>query len=330
MPTRLGRMAMAAALASLAWAAAAPGSAVAEPAPTPQAKAKARAKLVKLNEQADKVVEEYNQATESYQKAKKKYDALNAEVGRKGVQADALRRDLAAVAVSNYQFGEFAGWQRFVVEGTPEATLGGMAALDQMAQDRAAKLRAFEATTKDLRDRRNDAKTVLAETDAARDKVRGQKTEVEKLIAEQTKILRKLGAFRSGNPNSTGLKYTGPASGNALAALQFAFAQVGKPYRYGATGPGSYDCSGLTQAAWRAAGVGIPRTTYTQWSWGASRRVSLDKLRPGDLLFSRGLGHMGMYAGNGKMVHAPQTGDVVKVVDLDDYWRARLLGAIRP
>jgi cell wall-associated NlpC family hydrolase len=58
--------------------------------------------------------------------------------------------------------------------------------------------------------------------------------------------------------------------------------------------------------------------------------VPLDDLQPGDLLFSKGLGHMGMYAGNGKMIHSPQTGDVVKVVSLDDYWRNRLLGAIRP
>ncbi|MGW4800129.1 C40 family peptidase, partial [Nonomuraea sp. NPDC004297] len=78
------------------------------------------------------------------------------------------------------------------------------------------------------------------------------------------------------------------------------------------------------------AGVTLPRTTYTQWSWGAGRRVDLDAVKPGDLLFSRGLGHMGIYAGGGKMVHAPQTGDVVKVVDLDDYWRGRLVGAVRP
>ncbi|MFG1689042.1 NlpC/P60 family protein [Nonomuraea sp. NPDC049269] len=322
-------MAVAGALA-LGVLAATPSGAVAAPTPTPQARAKAKAKLVKLNERADKVVEQYNQATETYKKAKEKYDTLNAEVGRKGVQADVLRRDLAAVAVNSYQFGDFAGWQRFLVDSSPEATLSGMATLDQMAQARAAKLSAFEATTKDLRDRRTDAKSVLAEADDARDKVRGQKTEVEKLVAEQTKILRKLGAFQAGDPNSTGIKYTGAASGNARIALQFAFAQIGKPYQWGGTGPSSYDCSGLTQAAWRAAGVELTRTTYTQWSWGANRRVSLDELQPGDLLFSKGLGHMGMYAGNGKMIHAPQTGDVIKVSDLDDYWRARLLGAVRP
>ncbi|MET7336618.1 NlpC/P60 family protein [Nonomuraea sp. NPDC005650] len=324
MPTRLGRTAAVAALSVLALAAT-PVVAVAEPSP-----AKARAKLVKLNEQADQVVERYNQATEAYKKAKKKYDALNTELGLKDARAGALRDDLVRLAVSDYQFGPMRGWERFAGQADPRAILNSLASFQEMTQARAAKIRAYQAATKELRDRRNDAKTTLAEADSARDKVSDEKSKVEKLIAEQTKLLRRLGAFNTGDPNSPGIKYTGPASGNARAALQFAFAQVGKPYRFGGTGPGSYDCSGLTQAAWRQAGVELPRTTWTQWSWGSARRVPLNALQPGDLLFSKGLGHMGMYAGNGKMVHAPQTGDVIKVVNLDDYWRARLLGAVRP
>jgi cell wall-associated NlpC family hydrolase len=305
--------------------AATPGAAVAEPSP-----AKARAKLVKLNEQADQVVERYNQATEAYKKAKKKYDTLNTELRLKDARAGALRDDLVRLAVNDYQFGPLRGWERFAGQADPQAILNGMASFQEMTESRAAKIRAYEAATKELRDRRNDAKTTLAEADTARDKVSDEKSKIEKLIAEQTKLLRRLGAFKTGDPNSAGIKYTGPASGNARVALQFAFAQVGKPYRFGGTGPGSYDCSGLTQAAWRQAGVELPRTTWTQWSWGSARRVPLNALQPGDLLFSKGLGHMGMYAGNGKMVHAPQTGDVIKVVDLDDYWRTRLLGAVRP
>lgn len=322
--TRLGRAAVAVTLAAVA-AVSIPGVASADPSP-----AKARARLVKLNERADEVVEQYNQATEAHKKAKQKYDALNAEVARKNAQADGLRKDLVSAVVSDYQSGPLTTWGRFVADGTPDEVLSGMAALEQISRARAAKLAAFQATTKDLRARRDEARAVLAEADAARDKVRAEKAKVDKLVKAQTKLLRRLGAFRAGDPNSAGIRYTGSASGNARLALQFAFAQVGKPYQYGAEGPNSYDCSGLTQAAWRTAGVELPRTTWTQWAWGASRRVSLDALQPGDLLFSKGLGHMGMYAGNGKMVHAPQTGDVVKVVDLDDYWRTRLLGAVRP
>ncbi|MEO3871150.1 NlpC/P60 family protein [Nonomuraea sp. B12E4] len=322
MPTRLGGTAL---TVALALTLANPAPAVADPSP-----AQARARLVKLNERADQVVERYNQATETYKKAKKKYDMLNAEVGRQGAAADALREDLVEVAVSDYQSNAYAGWQRFAFQGEPEATLSGLATLEQLAEARAAKLRAFQAATKDLRDRRNDAKEVLTEADDARDKIRGEQAEIDKLIKEQTKLARRLGVFRTGDPDSPGIEYSGPASGNARTALEFAFAQVGKPYRFGGTGPGSFDCSGLTQAAWRAAGVSIPRTTWTQWSWGAGRRIPLDAIQPGDLLFSKGLGHMGMYAGDGKMVHAPQTGDVIKIVDLDDYWRNRLVGAIRP
>ncbi|MGW5687939.1 C40 family peptidase [Nonomuraea sp. NPDC003754] len=303
------------------------GGALAAPPPTiPEA----RARLVKLNERADQMVEKYNQATETHRKAKKKYDSLNAGLKAKGARVDALRQSLVTVAVNRYQYGDPTGWGHLFVQGEPQAMLGSLASIEQMAQTSTAELAAFEAATKELREQRVAAKTALTEADAARDRVRGEKAKVDNLVRDQTKLLRRLGAFKQGNPTSTGVTYTGSASGNARLALQFAYAQIGKPYRYGATGPGSYDCSGFTQASWRVAGVELPRTTWDQWSWGADRRVSLDELQPGDLLFSKGLGHMGMYAGNGKMVHAPQTGDVVKVVDLDDYWRNRLLGAVRP
>ncbi|RVX38697.1 NlpC/P60 family protein [Nonomuraea polychroma] len=319
-----GRTAAALALASVALATT-PGTALADPSP-----AQARAKLVKLNEQADQLVEKYNRATETYKTAKKKYDVLKAELAGKDARADALRRDLVTVAVNDYKFGPFGTWAPMAAPSDPGAMLGTMASLDEMARARAAKVRAYEATIEELRDRHDRAETVLAQAESARAKVRAEQAKVDKMVTEQTKLMRRLGVFRTGNPDSPGIQYTGPASGNAREALEFAFAQVGKPYRYGGTGPGSFDCSGLVQAAWRSAGVSLPRTTYDQWSWGAGRRVPLDKAEPGDLLFSRGLGHMGMYAGNGKMVHAPQTGDVVKIVDLDDYWRTRLLGAVRP
>ncbi|WP_245657615.1 C40 family peptidase [Herbidospora mongoliensis] len=298
------------------------GSAVADPPPTiPQA----RAKLVKLNERADEIVEKYNRATEAYKKAGKKHQRLNAELKRQSATADVLRDNLAGLAVNTYQYGGMDPWGSFMDSGG-----GSMALVSQMALTAEAELAAFEVATRELRERRDAAKTVLAEAKAAQAEIRTERAKVEKLKTQQTALLRRLGAFRVGNPDSVGITYTGPASGNARAALQFGFAQVGKPYQFGATGPGSYDCSGFTQASWRAAGVQLPRTTYEQWAWGATRRVSLDELQPGDLLFSKGLGHMGMYAGDGKMVHSPQTGDVVKVVDLDDYWRTRLLGAVRP
>ena len=95
-------------------------------------------------------------------------------------------------------------------------------------------------------------------------------------------------------------------------ALRFARAQLGKPYVYGGTGPNAYDCSGLTQRSWRAAGVSIPRTTYEQAHVGSY--VPLSQIQVGDLvLFYPDASHVGIYAGNGEVVVAPHSGAVVKV-----------------
>lgn len=96
-------------------------------------------------------------------------------------------------------------------------------------------------------------------------------------------------------------------------AVAFALAQIGKPYVWGATGPAAYDCSGLTQASWKAAGVAIPRTTYQQVRIGQA--VTYAQAAPGDLIFPfADLSHVVMYLGNGQVVQAPQTGETVNVV----------------
>ncbi|MEU3605234.1 NlpC/P60 family protein [Streptomyces sp. NPDC035033] len=106
-------------------------------------------------------------------------------------------------------------------------------------------------------------------------------------------------------------------TGRASAAISFARAQLGKPYIWGATGPSGYDCSGLTQAAWRAAGVSLPRTTYTQIN--AGRRVSRSELAPGDLVFFySGISHVGLYIGGGQMIHAPRPGAPIRIAPIDE------------
>ncbi|MFF4417342.1 NlpC/P60 family protein [Streptosporangium sp. NPDC001559] len=301
------------------------GSAAAKPKPTV---AQTKQKLAKLNEQADQLVEKYNQAGEKWKRARKKYADLNADLSKQAAKVAGLRDDLVTMAVTTYQGGAI-GWPNLVGEVNPNLVLSGLATADQISASRAESLHAFDEANKTLRDNRDKAKQALADADQTRDELADEKEKVEKMIKIQTKVLRDLGTFRPGDPNSTGMQYNGSASGNARAALTFAFAQLGKPYRYGGTGPDSWDCSGFVQASWRSGGVSLPRTTWEQWSWGAKRKVSLSDLQPGDLLFSQGLGHVGLYAGNGKIIHAPQTGDVVKVVPLSSYG-GRLVGAVRP
>ncbi|MEU9354306.1 NlpC/P60 family protein [Streptomyces griseoloalbus] len=119
----------------------------------------------------------------------------------------------------------------------------------------------------------------------------------------------------AGTSESSGSATTPPADSSYAAkagkALAFARAQVGKPYVWGATGPGSYHCSGLTQGAWKAAGVTIPRTTYDQVDAGTT--VPVSQAQPGDLVFFYDdITHVGIYIGNGMMIHAPKPGTYVR------------------
>lgn len=117
--------------------------------------------------------------------------------------------------------------------------------------------------------------------------------------------------------------------GRGRVAVRWALGQLGKPYRWGATGPDAYDCSGLVMRAWQHAGVTLPRTSQAQWRSGP--HVSRGHLRPGDLVFFEpgptGPGHVGLYLSRGRMVEAPHTGAVVRVSGID---RPDYLGAVRP
>jgi peptidoglycan DL-endopeptidase CwlO len=131
--------------------------------------------------------------------------------------------------------------------------------------------------------------------------------------AAEQKAKEEAAAKDSGSSSDSGSTSTSDSaySTKAEKALAFARAQIGKPYVWGATGPDSYDCSGLTQAAWKAAGVSLPRTTYDQVNAGTT--VSLADAQPGDLVFFYDdISHVGIYIGNGMMIHAPKPGAYVR------------------
>ncbi|MGW8557030.1 NlpC/P60 family protein [Streptomyces tubercidicus] len=131
------------------------------------------------------------------------------------------------------------------------------------------------------------------------------------------------GALHEALRGMPGGAHGGPAAAAAQApnpraarAVSFAYSALGKPYVWGATGPSGYDCSGLTQAAWKAGGVALPRTTYTQISSGP--RVARSQLAPGDLVFFySGISHVGLYIGDGQMIHAPHPGAPVRIAPID-------------
>ncbi|MFD7491975.1 NlpC/P60 family protein [Streptomyces sp. NPDC059832] len=129
-----------------------------------------------------------------------------------------------------------------------------------------------------------------------------------------------------GTGTGTGTGSDSGATAKAEKVLAFARAQLGKPYVWGATGPASYDCSGLTQAAWKSAGVDIPRTTWDQVKIGT--RVATADLRPGDLVFFYDdISHVGIYKGDGMMIHAPKPGANVRE---ESIYYMPIYGSVRP
>ncbi|MFF9283735.1 C40 family peptidase [Streptomyces griseosporeus] len=182
------------------------------------------------------------------------------------------------------------------------------------ARELLAKLTAEEKARLAAIEKRKQEEAARKAAELARQQQAEQQRQEEAAAAQQEQ--------QSGASSGTGTSGTSGTSGGTSAsdssyatkadkALAFARAQVGKPYVWGATGPDSYDCSGLTQAAWKAAGVDLPRTTYDQVNAGTT--VPLSQAQPGDLVFFYDdVTHVGLYIGNGMMIHAPKPGAYVR------------------
>lgn len=302
-----------------------PAGAAVKPSPT-----EVRKKLDKLNEQVDQIVEKYNQAKEDLKAAKAKLKAAKSAATRELASYEQMRKRLAEMAASAYKNGEMNDVAGFLGTGDPQAVLDQTAVLSHLARNRSSEISVFLTAAQRLQRQQAQAQSAYNEVNERTKDLREQREKVEKAIAKQRKALREAGVSDPSAPPSGGGggDYDGPASGPARKALEYAYAQIGKPYQYGAEGPNSFDCSGLTMKAWAAAGVGIPRTTYTQYA--ATKRVAKANLQPGDLVFFSGLGHMGLYVGGGKMVHSPSTGKTVQVVDITSgYYLSNYYGAGR-
>lgn len=152
--------------------------------------------------------------------------------------------------------------------------------------------------------------TVLGQPGHAADVTGPQRRELRQIRTPADGSLDALSAALAGGGGARAV------SPRAARAVRFAQAAIGSPYGWGATGPHAYDCSGLAQAAWRAAGVALPRTTYAQA--GAGRGVPGDQLLPGDLVFFHpGFSHVGICVGDGRMIHMPRPGGTVQLATID-------------
>ncbi|WP_046779202.1 C40 family peptidase [Streptomyces yangpuensis] len=332
------------ALAGAATATAFEGTSQAAPRPTP---AQVKTEVDRLYEEAEAANERYNGAKEQADEAERALTGLRDEAARKTDQLNTARSALGSLAASQYRSGSLGTAAQLALADDPQEYLTQASFISRAGHRNAAGITAVRRKLDELAKLRERASGRLTDLRSRRDELAAHKTEAEEKLAAAKRLLDRLTAEEraayeaqsSGTVSSaaapSGAASAGPVAAappppadgsRAARAVAFAYGAIGKPYVWGATGPGSFDCSGLTQAAWRSAGVSLPRTTYTQIN--AGRRVSRDQLAPGDLVFFySGITHVGLYVGNGQMIHAPRPGSTVRLAPVDSMPWA---GASRP
>jgi peptidoglycan DL-endopeptidase CwlO len=305
--------------------------AVAGAAPQPTVN-QVRHKLARLMSVQDQAVQQYDQAVQVLAAARQRLALVNREVAGDRARFQAMRTQIAQVAAAAYENGNLTSFGALLTASDPRAILARASILEHLSSDRAAEMNSVITAARQYATAQQTAHRTEVAVAALQKQCLARKKAIAAAVARQRALLAQLTAQQRAALSvggTTTATYAGPTSTLAGKAIAFAYGQLGKPYVWGATGPGSYDCSGLVQAAWAAAGVAIPRTTFEQWA--ALPHMPMSAIQPGDLVFFDGIGHVAIYVGNNMIIDAPQPGQVVEKLSLSSPWYASTLdGAARP
>jgi len=298
-------------------------------APAQPNKDEVKAQVDKLLEEQEQAAEKYNGAKEKADQLRKQADQLQDQVARGQEQLTELASGLAAVAGDQYRHAGVDPSMQLMLSSNPDQYLAQASSFDQAASTQAETLKSLEDQQRRLNQQKQEAATVLAELDSSTQALNDAKNDVKSKLEQAQKLLSQLSAAdRSAILRGTGAASRGVdradlanlpmAGGYAGVAVQKAMDKRGSAYVWGATGPSTFDCSGLMVWAYAQAGVSLPRTSQSQATVGANVGTDWHNAQPGDLvIYYPDRHHVGMYIGNGLVVHAPRTGDVVKVMAAD-------------
>ncbi|ORT58880.1 C40 family peptidase [Streptomyces sp. CB03238] len=326
-------------------------AAYAAPTPPPPPVTSASGKsLEEVRREIDTLYRQAASATDAYNLAEERAKKQSAEIVKLAqaiVDGQARIEDLkmraGAAARAQYRNGGIPDEARLVLTDDPQLFLSGVGRLQQgqkATKDLLAELKQRQA---DLEAYTKDASAHWTRLEANRVQQARTKKQIETKIAaakrlesqlesEERERLLQLERDEQAEAQTAWLgsgvlkEIGGNASPQGKKAVEFATAQLGKPYVWGAEGPGSYDCSGLTSQAWAAAGTGIPRTSQEQWR--LLPRIDVKDMRPGDLIiYHADASHVGLYIGDGAIIHAPRPGRNVTVAGAGSM---AILGVVRP
>lgn len=320
------------ALAGAATATGFDGTGHAEPQLSPT---QVKAKVDRLYQEAEAATEKYNGAKEKVQAAETRLDALRDEAARRTGRLNEARDALGSIAAAQYRGGGLDPAMQLAFSDDPDHYLDGAEFAERAGARQATSVANVRRQLREIEQLRGAAHIELTSLRSRQAELKRQKKTITAKLDAARKLLSQLPAGNRAEFTENGSRASRASTGardqltppggataeapnsRAAAAVSYAYAKLGSPYVWGATGPDAFDCSGLIQAAYRSAGVSLPRTTYSQI--GAGQRVSRSELLPGDLVFFySGISHVGLYIGNGRMIHAPNPSAPVRVAPIDE------------
>ncbi|GAA4002696.1 C40 family peptidase [Streptomyces marokkonensis] len=302
-----------------------------------------RKKLDALYRTAASATEEYNAAEEKTEKQSAEIVDLAKKIVKGEEKLDGLKKRAGAAARAQYRTGGLPDGAKLMLSDDPEDFLDGTGRVIQGQRATKGLLGELTRTQQDLKTYAADASAQFEKLESNRKAKATAQKKIEKQIAAAEKLeseleqeekerLAQLEREAQAKAQTAWLgsgilkDLDAEATEPGRKAVEYATAQVGKPYQWGAEGPKAYDCSGLTSQAWVSAGQAIPRTSQQQWR--QLKRVDIEDMRPGDLIiYFDDASHVGMYVGDGSVVHAPRPGRSITIAGAGTM---PILGVVRP
>ena len=290
-----------------------------------------QAKVNSLTTQFNKANQQYDDAQQQLTAAKARLRTVDKQLASEEATYRLAQRRVVQIADSTYEDSAQTSLAGLLTSADPAQVLAEASIVLQLTNTRSQETTTFLADATQLSSVQQEQQRteqgiaqLAAETSHTKNHILtlldDQKSILSSLTAQQQTAVN-TGTSNGGGGTTTG-HYTGPTGTQADTAVAFAFAQLGCPYVYGATGPCNqgFDCSGLVMSAWASAGVTIPRDTYQQWA--ALPHIPVADIKPGDLLYYNGIGHVAIYVGGGMIIDAPTPGEVVRELPMDTSWYA--------
>jgi cell wall-associated NlpC family hydrolase len=276
--------------------------------------------------EAQQVLGQLQQLSDSLEQARSQYDAATSQLAKTQSDLRENRRELhGAKSVTNLDaqvLGQVKHFKR-AVKRNGQLLARERASEQNLVAQRAAAKQSIESKIAQGQHLLSSIKGQIAQIQAAQAARQLQMA----AAAQQRLTVQHRVEQQQAADTVVGISAVTPTTDTVVApppthsgVVGVALSQLGTPYVWAGSAPGGFDCSGLVMWAYAQVGVALPHSTYAQWGYGVS--VSRDQLQPGDLVFFDGLGHVGIYIGGGQFVHAPHTGDVVKISSLDESWYA--------